>query len=83
MPQPAYYQIRVAGELPAQWAGWFGSLDLAVQPGGQTLLSGWLPDQAVLRGVLDRIFDLNLQLVSVNQGAAETAGGAPATPDLE
>ena len=83
MPQPAYYQIRVAGKLPGHWAGWFGDLDMVGRPGGQTLLSGWLPDQAALRGVLDRIFDLNLQLLSVNQGAAETAGEAPATPDLE
>ena len=73
MPQPVYYQIFVAGKLPSHWGGWFGGLDMAVRPGGQTLLSGWLADQAALRGVLDRIFDLNLQLLSVKQGAAETA----------
>ena len=43
------------------------------QPGGETLLSGWLPDQAALRGILDRVFDLNLQLLSVSQVAAEKA----------
>jgi hypothetical protein len=80
MPQPAYYQIRVTGELPAQWAGWFGGLDLAVQPGGQTLLSGWLPDQAALRGVLDRIFDLNLRLLYVSLVTAEKGGDLPVTP---
>ena len=71
MPQPSYYQIRVEGELPPQWAVWFEGMAPAVCPGGETLLAGWLPDQAALRGVLDRIFDLNLQLLSVSQIAAQ------------
>jgi hypothetical protein len=71
MSQPLYYQIRVSGELTSQWAEWFGGLIIAAQPGDGTLLAGWLPDQAALRGVLDRIFDLNLQLLSVSQGAAQ------------
>ncbi len=83
MPQPAYYQIRVEGELPAQWSAWFGGLAPVACSGGETLIAGWLPDQAMLRGVLDRIFDLNLQLLSVSLIAAEVAGDPPATPDLE
>jgi len=73
MPQPFHCQIRVAGKLPSQWAGWFAGLDMVARPDGQTMLSGWLPDQAALRGVLDHIFDLNLQLLSVSQGLEETA----------
>ena len=71
MPQPLYYQIRVDGELPGQWADWFGGLSIASLPNRETLLAGQLPDQAALRGVLNRIFDLNLRLLSVSQIAAQ------------
>ncbi len=81
MPQPAYYQIRIEGELPAHWAAWFEGLAPADCSGGETLLAGWLPDQAVLRGVLDRIFDLNLQLLSISLVTAEKAVGLPAAPN--
>lgn len=82
MPQPAYYQICVEGELPAQWMVWFAGLAPLRCSGGETLLAGWLPDQAGLRGVLDHIFDLNLRLLSMSLVAAEKAGELPVTPDL-
>ncbi len=85
MSQPLYYQICVGGELTGEWAGWFEGLAPALGPGGETLLAGWLPDQAALRGVLDRLFDLNLPLISVSQVAAEKARGPglPAGKELE
>ncbi len=71
MPAAQHYQIRVRGELTGRWAEWFDGLALTALPGGETLLAGWLPDQAALRGLLDRLFDLNLDLLSVCQIAAE------------
>ncbi len=59
------YEIRVEGYLPGGWSDWFGGLDVESEPGGDTVLSGSLPDQAALHGVLAKIRDLNLKLVSV------------------
>ncbi len=61
------YEIRVEGYLPGGWSDWFGGLDVESEPGGDTILSGHLPDQAALHGVLARIRDLNLKLVSVSR----------------
>lgn len=61
-------QIRVKGHLyPSdRWAEWFGGLTIENQPDGEALLSGPLPDQSALYGILNRIRDLGLTLVSVN-----------------
>jgi hypothetical protein len=59
-------QIRVKGHLARQWADWFGGLEIDNQPEGEALLSGLLPDQAALYGVLNRMRNLGLSLVSVN-----------------
>ena len=60
------YEIRIQGQLDARWSEWF--YDLAItQDGDVTTLRGPLPDQTVLHSVLDRIRDMNLQLISVNQ----------------
>ena len=75
---PEYYEVKIKGNLDPHWSDWFAGLDLTQLEGDETLLSGSLPDQAALHGVLERIRDLNLTLVSV------TSGG-PTTPcsDLE
>ena len=59
-------QIRVKGHLSDQWAEWFGGLTIENQPDGEAVLSGPLPDQAALHGVLNRIRDIGLTLVAVN-----------------
>ncbi len=65
------YEIRVEGRLPGGWSDWFEGLDIQSGPGGDSLLSGPLLDQAALHGVLARIRDLNLKLVSVTRLRAE------------
>lgn len=62
---PEYYEIRIKGHLDPRWSDWFVGLELSHQVEDETLLSGWLPDQAALHGLLERIRDLNLKLISV------------------
>jgi hypothetical protein len=64
-----YYEVKVKGHLDARWSDWFAGLQVAHLDGNETLLSGSLPDQAALHGLLERIRDLNLTLVSVICGA--------------
>ena len=59
-------QIRVKGHLSDRWVKWFGGLTIENQPDGEALLFGPLPDQSALYGILNRIRDLGLTLVSVN-----------------
>lgn len=64
---PAIYEIRVAGHLSPQWADWFESLTITLEGDGNTLLSGPVADQAALHGLLKKVRDLGLPLLSVNQ----------------
>ncbi len=65
---PEQYEIIVEGHLDAAWMEWFTGLALTHLAGGQTLLMGSLPDQTALHGLLERIRDLNLTLISVTRG---------------
>jgi hypothetical protein len=76
--QPMVYQIRIKGHLGAQWTDWFGGLAIAVEEDGDTLLTGPIVDQAALYGLLKKVRDLGMPLVSVNciePGPADTSGG--------
>ena len=73
---PEYYEIKIRGHLDPRWSEWFADLRLTHLEGNETLLSGLLPDQAALHGLLERIRDLNLTLVSV-------AWGGPSTQDAD
>lgn len=63
---PDYYEIRVRGHLNPSWSDWFSGLELTQLDENETLLSGCLTDQAALHGLLKRIRDLNLTLISVS-----------------
>ena len=72
------YEIRIKGHLDKSWADWFDSLNLSHQANGETLLSGALPDQAALHGVLNRLRDLGIELISVNVVAGRPVPGEDA-----
>ncbi|MBN1370653.1 MAG: hypothetical protein JW987_01740 [Anaerolineaceae bacterium] len=62
---PIHYEIRVEGCLPEQWADWFDGL-IITHENGETLLTGPVTDQAALYGLLKKVRDLGLSLLSVN-----------------
>ena len=65
MDNPFVYEIRVEGHLSDHWSAWFDGLQVQTEPTGETRLTGLLSDQAALYGVLAKIHNLNLVLVSV------------------
>ncbi len=68
-----HYAITVKGHLDPCWSEWFAGLTMAYTESGETILSGPVADQAALHGLLMRIRDLNLTLISVNR--SETKDG--------
>ncbi len=69
---PEYYEVKVKGHLDDRWSKWFAGLQLSYLQDDVTLISGVLPDQGALHGLLERVRDLNLTLISV------ICGGSPA-----
>ena len=63
---PTIYEIRVAGHLSPQWADWFEGLTITLEDNGDTLMTGTVIDQAALHGLLKKVRDLGLPLVSVS-----------------
>jgi hypothetical protein len=63
--QPLAYQIRIEGHLGQQWTAWFGGLAITLENNGDTLLTGVVADQAALHGLLRKIRDVGLPLISV------------------
>ena len=63
--EPGLYGIRIKGHLDKRWAGWFGGLTITLEENGETLLTGPVVDQAALHGLLRKVRDLGLSLVSV------------------
>ena len=65
--QPAIYKIRVECHLDDQWADWLGGMTIIQEENGDTLLTGPIADQAALFGLLKKVRDLGLSLVSLNR----------------
>ena len=78
--QPMVYQIRLKGHLGSQWTDWFEGLTITLEDNGDTLLTGPVVDQAALHGLLKKVRDLGMPLVSVSPvepGAAEASEVKP------
>jgi hypothetical protein len=65
--EPLIYQIRLEGHLGLQWTDWFDGLSITLEDNGDTLLTGPVADQAALHGLLRKIRDLGMPLLSVLQ----------------
>ena len=76
---PGRYEIRVEGHLDTRWAAWFDGLTLTHGSDGTTTIHGPVADQAALHGLLQKIRDLGLPLISVNH----VAPGHPPAPAAE
>ncbi len=65
MNEAGEYEIRLKGHLDARWAAWFDGLALALEPDGLTVIRGPVADQAALHGLLHKVRDIGMPLVSV------------------
>ncbi len=74
--QQLCYEIRLKGHLDSQWQDWFGGLTITLEENGTTLLSGPVADQAALHGLLKKVRDLGMPLVSVRPVEPGQADGA-------
>ena len=82
--QPAVYQIRIKGQMDPQWEVWFEGLVITPEANGDTLISGPVADQAALHGLLKKVRDLGLPLVSVcpaEPGSLDQARDKPGQAD--
>ena len=70
------YEIRLTGHLNARWTAWFDGLTVSRETEGTTVISGQIADQAALHGVLQRVRDLGLPLISVTRVEAASDGPA-------
>ena len=81
--QAAVYQIRLKGHLGPQWTDWFGGLTITLEEDGDTLLTGPVVDQAALHGLLKRVRDLGMPLISVNRVNAGLADASHVAPPVQ
>jgi hypothetical protein len=66
--KPAFYRIKVQGQVDSQWTDWFEDMTISYEEDGNTLISGQVADQAALHGLLKKIRDLGMTLIYVCPG---------------
>lgn len=69
------YEIKIKGYLDEHWSDWLGGLEICQDKHGNTLLTGIVPDQAALHGILNQIRDLGLTLISMKSNRSEDDKG--------
>ena len=69
------YRIKVKGHLDRRWTEWFGGLTITLEESGDTLLTGPVVDQAALYGLLRKVRDLSLPLISVKRAQTDQIDG--------
>ena len=74
--RPMVYQIRIKGHLGREWTDWFGGLTITLEDNGDTLLTGPVVDQAALHGLLRKVRDLGMPLLSVTRVNPNQADGS-------
>ena len=73
LTDPANYYIRVKGQVGPGWSEWFGGMTIAYHEANETILSGQVVDQAALYGILNKIRDLDLPLLSILREAPSSS----------
>ena len=81
--KPGRYEIRLKGHLATRWAAWFDGLSLTHASDGTTTIHGPVVDQAALHGLLQKVRDLGLTLVSVTQVDPKQANGPDVNADTD
>ena len=79
--EPRAYQIRLKGQLGSEWADWFGGLTITPEDNGTTLLTGSAIDQAALHGLLKKVRDLGMPLLSINPIEPRPTGATSTDPN--
>ena len=77
--QPVIYQIRIKGHLGPRWMAWFEGLTITLEEDGNTLLNGPVLDQSALHGILKKVRDLGMPLISVNSDGLRSPDGSDIT----
>jgi hypothetical protein len=81
--EPMVYQIRIKGHLGRNWTDWFGDVTITLEEGGETLLTCPVADQAALYGLLRKVRDLGLPLISVTRAQTDQIDGPASKQPIE
>jgi hypothetical protein len=73
--EPMIYQIKIKGHLDRRWTEWFGGLTITLEDNGETVLTCLVADQAALHGLLRKVRDLDLPLISVTRAQTDQIDG--------
>ena len=77
MSETETYEIRIQGHLEHRWSAWFDGMELVLADDGSTLLRGQVTDQAALHGLIQKVCDLGLPLLSITHTGHRDTGRNP------